>query len=183
MKDYLISIWGLIDPLYYHCTRLTYLPPIEDNIFRVRLTKYKGRNIALSDGKQINKNDTLVKIHLHNVRLLKEFKNVNSEIKKAKMTYSYVKRSLPAIDLYIQNHPHSSEIKGIIGITTLNKGCERLGFEVFNISHPIYKWFKQIAFLPIEKISRRNSILYILKHHKPSYLLMSRDKLSNLYRR
>ena len=157
MRDYIISIWDLIDPLYYHCTRLTYLPPKEDNIFRVRLTKYKGRNMVLSDGTQINKNDTLVKIHLHNVRLLKEFKNMNSEMKKAKMIYYYVKRSLPGIDIYIQNHPHSNEIKGIIGITTLNKGCERLGFEIFDISHPIYKWFKQITFLPIEIISSQNA--------------------------
>lgn len=182
MRDNLIYIWGLIDPLYYHCTRLTYLPTREDNIFRVRLTKYKGRNIVLSDGTQINKNDTLVKIHLHNVRLLNEFKNLNSEMKKAKMIYSYVKRSLAGVDIYIQNHPHSSEIKGIIGITTLNKGCERLGFEVLGISHPIYKWFKRIAFLPIDMISSQNSFLHILKHHKPSYLLMSTDKLSNMYR-
>ncbi|WP_338453018.1 hypothetical protein R4Z09_14790 [Niallia oryzisoli] len=182
MRDYIISIWGLIDPLYYQCSHLTYLPTKDDNIFRVRLTKYKGRNIVLSDGTQINKNDTLVKIHLHNVRLLKEFKNVNSEMKKAKMIYSYVRRSLPAIDIYIQNHPHSSEIKGIIGITTLNKGCERLGFEVFNISHPIYKWFKQIAFLPIEMLSSQHSFFHKLKQHKPSYLLMSTDKLSKMYR-
>jgi hypothetical protein len=182
MRDYFISIWGLIDPLYYHCTRLTNLPTKEDNIFRVRLTKYKGRNMVLSDGTQINKNDTLVKIHLHNVRLLKEIKNMNSELKKAKMIFNYVKRSLPGIDLYIQNHPHSSEIKGIIGITTLNKGSERLGFEVFEIAHPIYKWFKQIAFLPIDIISSQNTFLHVLKTHKPSYLLMSTDKLSNMYR-
>ena len=182
MRDYLVSIWGLIDPLYFHCTSLTCLSIKEDNIFRVRLTKYKGRNIVLSDGTQINKNDILVKIHLHNVRLLKEFKNMNSEMKKAKMIYNYVKRSLPGIDLYIQNQSHSTEIKGIIGITTLNKGCERLGFEIFDISHPIYNWFKRIAFLPIEMISSQNSFLHVLKHHKPSYLLMSTDKLSNMYR-
>ncbi len=184
MRDYFISIWGVIDPIYYHCTRLTYLPSYDGNIFRVRMTKYKGRNIVLSDGTQINKNDTLVKIHLHNVRLLKEFKNINSEISKAKMIYSYVKKSLPEIDTYIQNHTETNKIKGIIGITTLNKGCERLGFEVFDISHPIYKWFKQIAFLPIGILSCKNSsVLHVLKTNKPSYLLMSTRKLTNMYGR
>ncbi|WP_018663547.1 YkoP family protein [Heyndrickxia acidiproducens] len=182
MRDYLISIWGIIDPLYYHCTRLKYISVEEDNIFRVRLTKYKGRSIVLLDGTQINKNDRLVKIHLHNVRLCHEFKNLNSELKKALMIYHYVKRSLPGIELYIRNHPYSGEIKGIIGITALNKGCKRLGFEVFDISHPIYKWFKQIAFLPIEMISGQHSLLHVLKHQKPSYLFMSREKLSRLYR-
>ena len=61
--------------------------------------------MVLSVGTQINKNDTLVKIHLHNVRLLKEIKNMNSKLKKAKVIFNYVKRSLPGIDLYIQNQP------------------------------------------------------------------------------
>ncbi|USK57245.1 hypothetical protein LIS82_12585 [Cytobacillus solani] len=179
MRDFFISIWSIIDPLYFQCTRLTYPSCKEGNIFRVRLTKYKGRNIILSDGTLINKNDTLVKIHLHNVRLLKEFKNINSEIRKAKMIYKYVQMSLPEIENYIQNHTHSKKIKGIIGITMLNKGCERLGFEIFEISHPIYKWFKRISFLPIEILSSKNtSDWYVLKLHNPSYLFMSINKLS-----
>jgi hypothetical protein len=185
MRGYIISIWRLIDPFYYFCTRLTYLPgkDKEGNVFRIKLTKYKGRNIVLSDGTQINKNDTLVKIHLHNARLLKELKNIKSEIKKAKMIYRYVQKSLPGIEIYIRNQCHSDKIKGIIGITSLNKGCERLGFETFDISHPIYKWFKQLSFLPIGILSSQNSsILHILKHQQPKYLFMSTKKLSNMYR-
>src|SRR4051812_8473766 len=167
MRGYIISIWRLIDPFYYFCTRLTYLPgkDKEGNVFRIKLTKYKGRNIVLSDGTQINKNDTLVKIHLHNVRVLKELKDIKSGIKKAKVIYHYVQKSLPGIEIYIQNCSHSQEIKGIIGITLLNKGSERLGFEVFDISHPIYKRFKRLSFLPIGILSSQNtSIRYILKH-------------------
>jgi hypothetical protein len=185
MKGYLISIWNLIDPFYYFCTRLTY-PPCEEtegNIFRVRLTKYKGREIILSDGTRINKNDTLVKIHLHNVRLLKELKNIKSEIKKAKIIYHYVQKSLPGIEIYIQNQSQSDKIKGIIGITSLNKGCERLGFELVDISHPIYKWFKRFSFLSIGILSSQNSsILHILTHQQPKYIFMSTKKLSNMYR-
>src|SRR4051794_36827529 len=185
MKGYLISIWNLIDPFYYFCTRLTYPPckETEGNIFRVRLTKYKGREIILSDGTRINKNDTLVKIHLHNVRLLKELKNIKNEIKKAKIIYHYVQKSLPGIEIYIQNQSQSDKIKGIIGITSLNKGCERLGFELVGISHPVYKWFKRFSFLSIGILSSQTtSILYILKHQQPTYLFMSTKKLSNMYR-
>jgi hypothetical protein len=173
-----------MDPLYYHCSNLTYLSSKgEENIFRVKLTKYKGRDLVLSDGTQINKNDLLVKIHLHNIRLLKEFKQINSGMKKAKMIYNYVQKSLPGIETYIQNHPHSSKIKGIMGITSLNKGCGRLGFEVFDISHPFYKWFKIIAFMPIEILScNHSSVVRILKHHQPRYLFMSKEKLSTMYR-
>jgi hypothetical protein len=183
MRDYLISIWDFFDPFYFSCTRLTYLEPKEDNIFRVRLTKYKGKDMVLSDGTRINKNDILVKIHLHNVRLLKELNNIKSEIRKAKMIYRYVKKSLPGIDQFIQGHIDSNKIKGIIGITSLSKGSERLGFDVIDISHPIYEWFKRFAFLPIEILSGENSsVLYILRKHKPRYLMMSANKLSIIYR-
>lgn len=184
MRDYFISFWSLLDPIYFYCTRLTYLSSKKDNIFRVRLTKYKGSKIILSDGTQINKNDTLLKIHLHNVRLLKDLKSIKSEIKKARLIFNYVKSSLPEMEVYIRNHSYSSQIKGIIGITTLNKGCERLGFEVFDISHPIYRWFKQIAFLPIGILAcKDSSVWYVLNEHKPSYIFMSTNKLSDLYRK
>ena len=185
MRGYLITIWSLLDPLYFFFTNLTYLPckESEGNIFRIRLTKYKGRNIVLSDGTQINKNDVLVKIHLHNVRLLKELRDIKSEIKRGKIIYRYVQKSLPKVENYIHNNEHFNEIKGIIGVTSLNKGCERLGFEMISISHPVYRWFKKFAFLPIEILSSHNfSIWYILKHHTPNYLFMSTSKLANMYR-
>ncbi|MBP3040819.1 hypothetical protein J9303_15110 [Bacillaceae bacterium Marseille-Q3522] len=179
MKGYLISLWGIIDPFYYYCSRLTYLP--NDNIFRIRLTKYKGRNVVLSDGTQINKNDTLLKIHLHNVRLMKELKNVKNELKKAKIIYRYVQRSMPGLELYLRHHC-PSRTKAIIGITLLNKGCERLGFEIFDIRHPAYKWLKWCSFLPIEMLSSNKSAAAILKNHRPKYLFISKEKLVKLYR-
>ncbi|MEI3607811.1 hypothetical protein SPD48_19175 [Pseudogracilibacillus sp. SE30717A] len=84
--------------------------------------------MVLADG--TNKNDTLVKIHLHNVQLLKEISTIKSELNKAKMIYHYVQNSLLEVVLYIQNNSGSNIIKGIIGISLLNKGCERLGFEL-----------------------------------------------------
>lgn len=181
MRGYVLSLWSLIDPIYYYCTRLSYLPS-EGNILRVRLTKYKGRCIVLSDGTLISKNDVLVKIHLHNVRLLKELKDINSDLKKAKIIYRYVQKSLPGVESYIRNYCNSNEIKGIIGITHINKGCERLGFEVVDIIHPVYKWFKRLAFLSIGVLSTKDTSIWdILKQQNPYYLFMSASKLSNMY--
>lgn len=184
VRGYILSIWGLIDPIYYFFSRLTYPPLIDkkDNILRIRLTKYKGRNITLSDGTKINKNDILVKIHLHNVRLLKELKGIKSELKKAKLIFQYVRRSLPGVECFIQNSPHAGKIKGVLGITSRNKGSERLGFEIFDITNPLYKYFKICAFLPIGLISSHSSCFKdMVKHHQPRYLLMSTDKLRTLY--
>ncbi|MDQ0218921.1 hypothetical protein ELQ35_10410 [Peribacillus cavernae] len=184
MKGYLLSVWNTLDPLYFMCTRLNYLPEKEfKNIFRVRLTRYKGVDVTLSDGTQIKKNDTCVKIHLHNIRLLNELKLIKSEVKKAKIIYRNVQRSLPGIEEYIRNHKNFNDIKGIIGITVLNKVCDRLGFEVVEISNPVYKRFKWVTFFPIIFLSSTEaSNKNILKHPAPSYLFISKEKLSKLYR-
>lgn len=187
MRGYVLSIWSLFDPIYYFFSRLTYLPCAEKegNIFRIRLTKYKGRRIILSDGTAIDKNDKLIKIHLHNVKILKELKDIKSDLKRAKIIYRSVQRSLPAVEQYIRNYRYSQEIKGIIGITHLNKGCERLGFEIHEMAHPIYKRFKWLAFLPIEILARKgsSSIKDILTYHPPKYLFMSANILTKMYRK
>lgn len=172
--------WSLLDPIYYLCTRLEYVKDKDHNrsIFRVRLTKYKGREILLSDGTIIKKNDLLLKIHLHNVCLLKELNRLESEIKKGRYIYNKVQKDLPNIVKYLRDHKEFGNIKGIIGITILNKGSERLGFEKFDIKNSVYKWFKQLTFAPMYLI-----IQFRLESLKksPKYLIMSKEKLLKLY--
>jgi hypothetical protein len=186
MRHYLLSAWTIFDPLYYRCTRLVYLQDTEagKNIFRVRLTRYKGREILLADGTRIAKNDLLVKIHLHNVCLLTELYPVKSDVRKAKLIYHKVHDSLPGIEGYVSSHKRSNEIKGIIGITNLSTGSTRLGFEVFSITHPIYKWAKWFTFLPITLLAANQlSFKKLISKSQPHYLLMSKDNLSRLYKR
>lgn len=149
-------------------------------IFRVRLTKYKGRTVTLSDGTVISKNDLLVKIHFHNVKLLSEIQKYNSDIKKVKRIHHYVKSSLPAVVHFVQTNAHHKEIKGLIGITSLNRGCKRLGFEPFPIIHPIYKIFKQTSLMPISYLSCSKGIKD--KKRTPTYLFMSKNILFQKYR-
>ncbi|MFC7061679.1 YkoP family protein [Halobacillus seohaensis] len=182
MRGYLISIWSIFDQIYFKFTRLSYLSNQgeEENIFRVRPTRYKGRSLTLSDGTNIQKNDMVIKIHFHNVRLLAEIKNVNNEIVKAKVIYKHVTQSLPGVEQYIRSHKNSDNIKGILGITSLNRGCQLVGFEVFNISNPLYKIFKFASFLPISILF--GSTPSFRKKTLPSYLFMSKEKLASMYR-
>lgn len=178
-----MGAWNLFDPIYYNFTRLTYIDTEtpEENILRVRLTRYKGRNVILSDGTQINKNDTLVKIHLHNVRLLTEMQHIKNDIKRGRFIYQSIRKSLPSLVSYIQNHHKSDEIKGIIGITMLDRGANRLGFEVVPIASPFYKWFKWASLLPINFLSA-TSLKCISKQSGPNYLFMSKTRLTSMYK-
>jgi hypothetical protein len=183
VKSYILFLWRCIDPFYFQCSRLTYLDSAnnEKNVFRVRLTRYKGKSVTLADGSRIVKNDLLVKIHLHNIRILKEVQNMKSELKKTRFIYKKVEKSLPALAKYMKNHNKSDDIKGVIGITSLNRGTRRLGFEETAISNTLYKRFKQLSLLPISFLSYDNLSLKMLHKNTPCYLFMSKDRLLEKY--
>lgn len=165
------------------CTRLQCLEHISNNynILRVRLTHYKGRDVVLSDGTMIKKNDLLVKIHLHNVRLLKEMKCLDQRINKSIYLYKKVQQSLPDLAIFIIQHKQSELIKGIIGITMIDKGFKRLGFESASLSSRPYLWFKRFALYPIHFISSSKPSNKRKHTPAPQYLFMSKDGLCKKY--
>ncbi|GIP31562.1 hypothetical protein [Paenibacillus sp. J2TS4] len=177
-----VSIWNFMDPLYYACTRLRYVGQGGRNcsIFRVRLTSYRGRNITLSDGTPINKGDTLLKIHLHNVNLIKSMFSIQNEVARARHLYRIIEKSLPDLAMYVINHPEYDKVKGVIGITTLNRGCGGLGFETVQITSSCYKWIKFLTMLPIYFLSA-NQPLKNLRKQVPAYLFLSKNTLISKY--
>jgi hypothetical protein len=184
MRNWFLLIWYLLDPIYYSFTRLTYIKneSQQNLIFRVRVTRYKGREIILSDGTIIKKNDKLIKIHLHNVKLLKELLDVSCDISRGKFIFKKVLESLPALANYLDNHPNRDELKGIIGITTLHRGCKRLGFETYDIKSSVYRVFKLITFLLISFLSSTTFSRKSLQKQQPKYLFMSTELLRSRYK-
>lgn len=177
----IIWLWKLFDPLFYMCSRLHYIHTGEKkrSVFRVRITRYKGKNFILSDGTRIDKNDLLLKIHLHNVRLLNEFIKIKNDLNRARLIYKLVQSSMPSLANYLKGHPDEGNIKGIIGITTINKAVRALGFECYTPSNRFYRRLKKIGQLPIFLLS--NSSINDYKKNKLNYLLMSKEKLYNKY--
>ncbi|GEN31409.1 hypothetical protein HNQ35_001918 [Cerasibacillus quisquiliarum] len=178
MKGYLLQLWNMIDPIYFHCTRLCYVPDLSHGktILRVRRTCYKGKPVVLTDGTMIRKNDTLLKIHLHNVRLVSEFHSMNNDIQKALNLYRKIRSSLYHLADFIKKE-ENCHVKAILGITMLYQGADRLGFEMFPIKNSYYRQFKKYTFLPINYLA--NASL----PKEPVYLFMSRRTLENQYRR
>ncbi|GGA67288.1 YkoP family protein [Ornithinibacillus halotolerans] len=177
MKSYILGVWNTVDPIYYSLTRLKYVMDEEKNrsLFRVRLTRFKGKSTVLSDGTVIKKNDLLLKIHLHNVKIMNELYAISSDTKRAVYFYHMVKRAMPLLAKYVKEHERFEEIKGVIGITTLHKGSKRLGFDNVNISNTFYRTYKQFTFTPINYLASSS------KQHHPIYLFMSKDELVKRY--
>ncbi|MEG7282062.1 YkoP family protein [Bacillus sp. 0909A] len=179
MKTCFLSIWRVIDPIYFFFSRLTLIDDEQKCVFRVRLTKYKGHHVVLSDGTHIRKNDVLVKIHLHNIKLVRELRSIESAVRKGIIIYQKVYQSMPMLLEYINNHKKSEKIKGIIGITMLDKGVERLGFDVVTPVNPFYRSFKKITHMPILYLTAKPVSLRNLPDS--SYLFISKEKLQHTY--
>lgn len=181
VKLYVINIWNILDPVYYSLTRLTYVGPKSDNnIFRVRLTRFRGRGGTLADGTVLHKGDLLLKIHLHNVVLLRGLSSIRNDLQRGRYIYQAIERSLPGIADYVQSHPQSERIRGIVGISTLNKGCKPLGFDIFPIVSPWFRLFKWLTILPIYLLSVTQP-LKTFKKQSPKYIVMSKKTLLERY--
>jgi hypothetical protein len=135
--------------------------------------------MILADGTKIFKNDLLLKIHLHNIRLLMEFINIKNDFSRSRQIYKTVFLSMPSLARYLKSHPLEKNIKGIIGITTINKGVKQLGFECFSPTNPFYKYFKKMGQLPITVLSCAS--IKSFQRHNLSYLIMSKENLYNRY--
>ena len=183
VRSLVVTVWCWLDPIYFSLTRLQYICPgqKEKGIFRVRLTKYKGRDIVLSDGIKICKNDYLLKIHLHNIRIIKNFSGMKNELKKGRLVFKNVMESMPLLTDFILNHPEESRIKGIIGITLINKGFRPLGFESILPENKFYIWFKKTIQTPIFLLSKSGHAG--INEHRPVYLMMSKEKLMEKYKK
>ena|SRR5690625_1998582 len=177
MKGNLLDIWNAIDPIYYKFTRLRYVTDHEqkNTVFRVRLTRYKGNPVVLNDGTSIQKNDLLLKIHLHNAKMLKEINLVQNDLRRAVLIYHKVKYALTNLAHYVESHSKGEKIKGIIGLTSLSTGAKRLGFEVVPIRSRVYRLFKQCAFIFIHLFATKS------RNNHPVYLFMSKEQLLAKY--
>lgn len=181
-RPFLLALWRYFDPVYFEFTRLQHLCPEnkERGIFRVRLTRYRGKDVVLSDGIKISKNDLMLKIHLHNVKILSDFSTMKNEWAKGRSIFRQVTDSMPLLAAFIHNHPQKNNIKGIIGITLINKGYSPLGFECYHPENRFYSWFKKTLQLPIYLLS--SSKVSDLKKHHTVYLMMSKEKLMKKYK-
>ncbi|WAA13313.1 YkoP family protein [Fervidibacillus halotolerans] len=176
MGKLLLFIWKMVDPIYFFFTRLTYIRKGE-NIFRVRLTRYKGYTVILSDGTKIEKNDILLKIHLHNVKLLTEMNHFHNDFQRGNYFYHSVKNSLPELALYLFHHPKQEKIKGLIGITHLKLHKNNLGFDRINIKNGLYRKLKQLTLFPIYFLSTNRYRKNEKRFEEPVYFIMSKSIL------
>ncbi|MBU9712585.1 YkoP family protein [Evansella tamaricis] len=180
MRNYILGAWEIADPVYHKLRNFTTIETKDKfPVLRVQLIRYRGPEHTLSNGELIKKGDYLIKIHLHNIRLIKYLEKVVSPTRKTLLLYQMVKNALPGLAQFIKNHQLNQRIKGICGVTMLNKLVERLGFEIKPISNTYYRLLKCCSQIPIHFLST-GRFTGVFDRTRVNYLFMSKNKLLEL---
>lgn len=180
-ESMILPLWGMIDQIYYQCNRLQLIDHPGGNVFRVRMTHYKGEPLAMSDGTRIEAGDPMIKIHLYNYKLMKHMIHIDSDIRRALFIYEEVEKSLPGLAHFLRAHPQIDQIKGIIGITLLNRGVKRLGFDCFDINNKLYRSWKKSYMLLLHGLCHGGFESLDFQKQQPKYVVMSKERLLEWY--
>lgn len=135
----------------------------------------------MSDGTVVEAGDPMLKIHLYNYQLMKQMINIDSDVRRALFVYEEVKKSLPGLAFYLRSHPQIDQIKGIIGITLLNRGIKRLGFDSFDIHNPMYRSWKKSYLMLLHGLCHGSFESLHSEKQQPKYVVMSKERLFERY--
>lgn len=177
----ILPLWGVIDQIYYQFNRLQLVDIGEENVFRVRVATYRGEPLALEDGQVIQAGDFFLKIHLYNYQLMKHMCHMDSDIRRALYVYEAVERSLPGLARYLYSHPKADQIKGIMGVTILNRGVKRLGFGTFDIKNQYYRAWKKAYMIPMYCLCHGQWKIGKNTKLDPKFVAMSKEQLFERY--
>lgn len=139
MNISLLHLWRVWDTIYYHSTRLQYVEK-NHNLFRIVLLPFWSEPLVTKHGSIINKNDLVLKLHIHNFRLAEMIYKKKDSKALGIMLLREVRNSMPGLARYVACHPYVDQITGVVGTTFLHRGVEHLGFSTTNpIESKIYK--------------------------------------------
>lgn len=116
--------------------RLIGVHPIEgkDGFLYARIIRYHGPTISLENGEQIVKGDRLLEIHLNNDILFKVGIQSQNTMRWMVQLIRALEDFLPVVAKILAKQPKYKEIKGLYGISLVNRGIKPFGFEVFDLS-------------------------------------------------
>lgn len=139
MNISLLNLWRVWDVIYYHTTRLQYIDK-KTNLFRIVWKPFWGDTLVTKNGSVINKNDIVLKLHIHNFRLAEIIYKKRDTKALGILLLREVRNSMPGLARYVAHHPNSDQISGVVGTTFLHRGVEKLGFSTTNpIESKVYQ--------------------------------------------
>ncbi len=122
------SLWELIDKLFLLTGDIKPLQSADTSIISVEIKKFRGARFSLSNGTVLEPGDNLVEIHLNSKWFInrRHRRDVENFVWQS---LSDMSRDLAELAKRIKCGSYG-KIKAIHGVTFLNRGALRLGFDI-----------------------------------------------------
>ncbi|MEO3945546.1 polysaccharide deacetylase family protein [Gorillibacterium sp. CAU 1737] len=143
-KRVFIRLWMVWERLFI---RVFHIVPIDpDNTFlQIRVREYTDpKPLTLEDGEVFAKGDRILELHLNNDTLLELGRTSRNSTHLAIQMIRRTRELLPQITRLIENDPAYRDVKGLYGITLINRGPEQLGFTVFDLPSGPFAYFTKV---------------------------------------
>ncbi len=126
LRRLVFRVWEKWEHIYAKVFKINRIDA--NNLFRLGLSRYHGPDLIQADGKVLaTKGDIVGEIHFDSIRL----QSIGPDLHKTGIRALKLARlSLPILAKYISVNPDHKDIKVYLGITMLNRGVKRLGFNV-----------------------------------------------------
>ncbi len=139
-KRLLVAVWMLWERLFH---RLFRLRPIGDGtFFHYRITRYSGKELPLGNGDALKPGDRVMELHFDNRMLYRIGLTSKSGIHTALRMIRKMEEWLPEVAEHVERLPDRETIRGIYGITLINRGAEPFGFRLFDLPDG---WFRRLT--------------------------------------
>lgn len=142
-KRILVYGWMRWEKLFHVFFRVQTLQGQSDFI-GLRMTKYSGQTMNLSDGEQLRRGDEVAELHLNNELLYRYGRTSRSSLHLAIRLIREMDNAMPAVARFLLNHPDYAHVKGLYGITMINRGVSQFGFTVTSLPKGVFSWLTKI---------------------------------------
>ncbi|WP_051620765.1 polysaccharide deacetylase family protein [Paenibacillus sp. UNC451MF] len=132
-----LSLWLKWESLYHVFFALEPVDP-DNQLLYYRVCTYHGKSIALPDGEEIRKGDRVVELHFNNEMMFHIAMDTRSMVQLAVQLIRAVQQLMPKMTERILNDTLTQDIKGIYGITMINRGPKQLGFTVTDLPRGLF---------------------------------------------
>lgn len=165
------AAWERFFARLYHIERID-----SNNVFRLSKARYNGPNLYSPSGQLLaQKGDLVGEIHFDNSRLF----TGTSSIQQGIHLLAQVKSSVPGLARYVTENPEYRDVKVFCGLTLINQGAWRFGFQVQEmpptISVRLAGLLQKVLLLLL--ISPERASYKKLMHQQPKLVWISKEQL------
>ena len=140
-KRMLIAGWMVWERFFI---KLFHVVPVDPNntFLQIRLREYTDDEpLSLEDGERFVKGDRIVELHLNNDQLVELGRTSRNSTHLAIQMIRLIRDLLPMISQLLKTDPVYRDVKGLYGVTMINRGPEQLGFSIFDLPKGPFSFF------------------------------------------